>query len=287
MSTKRAHRDHHLRAIRSQDGEGAHDSSQDGQPAENDQHLERHVVAQTLEQRAAPGRPGSHRAGTRSRSRDRAAARGTSGRRSRDSDPHRPDRRTRRVLRARAHTRGAKPRAAGRKSGGRKADRRARSSERLVDSSLHRAILGRHGAMLPRLPTRDQPWTSLRPADLTPRRRTIAYAAIAIATVLPRLVALVHERGSILLRFTFGEKSDDIARTFLDSGTFGFIPGHPSAYTQPLYSFFLIPLYETSRPLLACRGRRADHRRHCDGAASSSRSADAGCPRGSGSSPRS
>ena len=85
---------------------------------------------------------------------------------------------------------------------------------------------------------------SLRPADRTPRR-ALAYAAIAFATVLPRLVALVHERGSILRGFTFGEKSDDIARTFLDSGTFGFIPGHPSAYTQPLYSFFLIPLYGT------------------------------------------
>ena len=63
--------------------------------------------------------------------------------------------------------------------------------------------------------------------------------------MLPRLVALLHERGTILPGFTLGEKSDDFARTFLDSGTFGFIPGLPSAYTQPLYSFFLIPLYET------------------------------------------
>ena len=85
---------------------------------------------------------------------------------------------------------------------------------------------------------------SLLPADRTHAGRS-RIAAIAVATVLPRLVALVHERGSILRDFTFGEKSDDIARTFLDSGTFGFIPGHPSAYTQPLYSFFLIPLYET------------------------------------------
>ena len=43
--------------------------------------------------------------------------------------------------------------------------------------------------------------------------------------------------------YTLGEKSDDIARTFLDTGTFGFIPGLPTAYTQPLYSFFLIPIY--------------------------------------------
>ena len=27
------------------------------------------------------------------------------------------------------------------------------------------------------------------------------------------------------------------------TGTYGFIPGHPSAYTQPLYGWFLIPLY--------------------------------------------
>ena len=26
-------------------------------------------------------------------------------------------------------------------------------------------------------------------------------------------------------------------------GTFGFIPGEPSAYTQPLYGFFLVPIY--------------------------------------------
>ncbi len=73
----------------------------------------------------------------------------------------------------------------------------------------------------------------------------LAYSLIAAATVLPRVVALLHERGTILPGFTLGEKSDDFARTFLDSGTFGFIPGLPSAYTQPLYSFFLIPLYET------------------------------------------
>lgn len=56
-------------------------------------------------------------------------------------------------------------------------------------------------------------------------------------------MALLSERGDILEPFTLGEKSDDIARTFLDSGTFGFIPDVPTAYTQPLYSFFLIPLY--------------------------------------------
>ena len=41
----------------------------------------------------------------------------------------------------------------------------------------------------------------------------------------------------------FTEKSDDFARTFVESGTYGFIPGEPSAYTQPLYGFLLVPFY--------------------------------------------
>jgi 4-amino-4-deoxy-L-arabinose transferase-like glycosyltransferase len=61
------------------------------------------------------------------------------------------------------------------------------------------------------------------------------------ATALPRLAALLHERGAILASFT--DKGDDFARTYLATGTYGFIPGHPSAYTQPLYGWFLIPLY--------------------------------------------
>jgi hypothetical protein len=65
------------------------------------------------------------------------------------------------------------------------------------------------------------------------------------AAVLPRLVLLLHERGSILSAFT--EKSDDFARTFVASGTYGFAPGIPSAYTQPLYGWFLIPLYWVDR----------------------------------------
>ena len=39
------------------------------------------------------------------------------------------------------------------------------------------------------------------------------------------------------------DKGDTFARTYLATGTYGFIPGHPSAYTQPLYGWFLIPLY--------------------------------------------
>jgi 4-amino-4-deoxy-L-arabinose transferase-like glycosyltransferase len=59
--------------------------------------------------------------------------------------------------------------------------------------------------------------------------------------VLPRAVVMFHEREALTSSFT--EKSDTIARMFLDHGTFGFVPGAPSAYTQPLYAWFLIPVY--------------------------------------------
>ena len=65
---------------------------------------------------------------------------------------------------------------------------------------------------------------------------------VAAAAVLPRLAVLLLERGTLLDEYT--EKSDDFARTFVESGTYGFIPGEPSAWTQPLYGFFLIPIYE-------------------------------------------
>lgn len=68
-----------------------------------------------------------------------------------------------------------------------------------------------------------------------------SYAVVAAVCALPRLLVLALERGDILASFT--EKSDDFARTFVESGTYGFIPGEPSAYTQPLYGFFLVPLY--------------------------------------------
>jgi 4-amino-4-deoxy-L-arabinose transferase-like glycosyltransferase len=64
---------------------------------------------------------------------------------------------------------------------------------------------------------------------------------IAGAAIAPRLAILLHERGRILTAFT--DKSDDFAQTFVHHGTFGFIPGEPSAYTQPLYGFFLVPIY--------------------------------------------
>ena len=73
---------------------------------------------------------------------------------------------------------------------------------------------------------------------MTRRREALE---VALAAALPRLAVVAFERGDILASFT--EKSDDFARVFVESGTFGFVPGNPSAYTQPLYSFFLVPLY--------------------------------------------
>jgi hypothetical protein len=64
---------------------------------------------------------------------------------------------------------------------------------------------------------------------------------IATAAIAPRLAVLLHEKDDILTSFT--DKSDDFAQTFVHHGTFGFIPGEPSAYTQPLYGFFLVPIY--------------------------------------------
>jgi len=71
--------------------------------------------------------------------------------------------------------------------------------------------------------------------------RRWSYGIVLAACVLPRLVVLLYERGSILAANT--EKSDSFALTFIHSGTYGFIPGQPSAWTQPAYSFFLIPIY--------------------------------------------
>jgi 4-amino-4-deoxy-L-arabinose transferase-like glycosyltransferase len=71
-----------------------------------------------------------------------------------------------------------------------------------------------------------------------PRR---AVFILVLCTALPRLAALLHERDRIVLLNV--DKGDIFARQFLANGTYGFIPGHPSAYTQPLYGWFLIPLY--------------------------------------------
>jgi 4-amino-4-deoxy-L-arabinose transferase-like glycosyltransferase len=72
------------------------------------------------------------------------------------------------------------------------------------------------------------------------RPRTAAILLV-LATALPRLAVLLHERVSIVTDNV--DKGDTFAQTYLATGTYGFIPGHPSAYTQPLYGWFLIPLY--------------------------------------------
>lgn len=71
--------------------------------------------------------------------------------------------------------------------------------------------------------------------------RATAYALVAAACIVPRLTVLLHERSAILSANT--EKSDTFAQVFVAHGTYGFIPGQPSAYTQPLYGWFLVPIY--------------------------------------------
>ena len=68
-----------------------------------------------------------------------------------------------------------------------------------------------------------------------------AYSLLAAACALPRLAILLHERAAITSAFT--EKSNTFALTFVQHGTFGYVPGEPSAYTQPLYGWFLVPIY--------------------------------------------
>jgi hypothetical protein len=72
-------------------------------------------------------------------------------------------------------------------------------------------------------------------------RRSTAILVVAAAAALPRLAVLARERETILEEFV--DKSDRFATTLVDHGTFGFLPGVPSAYTQPLYGWFLASLY--------------------------------------------
>lgn len=64
---------------------------------------------------------------------------------------------------------------------------------------------------------------------------------MAAVAALPRLLVLARERDTILKEFV--DKSDRFATTLVDHGTFGFLPGVPSAYTQPLYGWFLAGVY--------------------------------------------
>jgi 4-amino-4-deoxy-L-arabinose transferase-like glycosyltransferase len=72
--------------------------------------------------------------------------------------------------------------------------------------------------------------------------RRHAYAIVLAAAVVPRAIVLASERRTILEELV--EKSDRFAQTLVASGTFGFLPGRPSGYTQPLYAWFLAGLYQ-------------------------------------------
>src|SRR4051794_24445156 len=100
-----------------------------------------------------------------------------------------------------------------------------------VDAGMRR-VCGPPGAQ-PCLWPRPLLWRLVRTRRAVP--------LLVLATALPRLLALLHERGAILADFT--DKGDNFAQTFLATATYGFIPGHPSAYTQPLYGWFLVPFY--------------------------------------------
>jgi len=67
------------------------------------------------------------------------------------------------------------------------------------------------------------------------------WIGVALAAAVPRLLVLAVERGSILEEYV--EKSDRFATTLVEHGTFGFLPGVPSAYTQPLYAWLLAGVY--------------------------------------------
>ncbi len=68
----------------------------------------------------------------------------------------------------------------------------------------------------------------------------LVYLIVGLVCALPRLAVLLHERASIVTSFT--EKSWYLAQIYVASGTFGYAPHVPSAQTQPLYGYFLIPI---------------------------------------------
>src|SRR6187402_704862 len=72
-------------------------------------------------------------------------------------------------------------------------------------------------------------------------RRSTAALVVVLVAAAPRALVLAREREKILEEFV--DKSDRFATTLVDHGTFGFLAGVPSAYTQPLYGWFLAGLY--------------------------------------------
>ena len=71
--------------------------------------------------------------------------------------------------------------------------------------------------------------------------RRKAYGILAAVAALPRLAALLVERGDVTAEYV--DKGDVFAQTLVASGTYGFIADIPSGYTQPLYGWFLAPVY--------------------------------------------
>jgi hypothetical protein len=92
-----------------------------------------------------------------------------------------------------------------------------------------------------------QETTAYRSSDVAPIvrevsvRHSTAALVVVLAASIPRLLVLARERETILEEFV--DKSDRFAVTLVEHGTFGFLPGVPSAYTQPLYGWFLAGLY--------------------------------------------
>src|SRR6186997_1708962 len=72
-------------------------------------------------------------------------------------------------------------------------------------------------------------------------KRSTATAIVIVVAAVPRVLVLARERETILEEFV--DKSDRFATTLVDHGTFGFLAGVPSAYTQPLYGWFLAGIY--------------------------------------------
>jgi hypothetical protein len=72
-------------------------------------------------------------------------------------------------------------------------------------------------------------------------KRSTGALVVVVVAALPRLLVLMRERETILDEFV--DKSDRFATTLVDHGTFGFLAGVPSAYTQPLYGWFLAGIY--------------------------------------------
>jgi hypothetical protein len=71
--------------------------------------------------------------------------------------------------------------------------------------------------------------------------RRVAYSALAVICAVPRFGVLLHVRS--VITGSNAEKSDLFAQLFVAHGTYGLLPGEPSAYTQPLYGWFLVPVY--------------------------------------------